>query len=182
MKKFAIPALLVATVMVAGMFAFAPVEQASTVHASSTSTLSTTTVALIADDMLELREITQDDIDFNAIQAIRFTGASVSDEFTVLSVIILPGSTGPIQTTDEIDIDGITVDGTIGYVTPDADNDTLAGGIEIISTNDIEAPTGNIIEFEMSSGADPPSDGENINIIAKILIRNSASDPVISTE
>ena len=32
MNKIAIPALLVATVMVAGMFAFAPVEQASTVH------------------------------------------------------------------------------------------------------------------------------------------------------
>jgi len=32
MNKILIPALLVATVMVAGMFAFAPVEQASTVH------------------------------------------------------------------------------------------------------------------------------------------------------
>ena len=32
MSKLAIPAILVATVMVAGMFAFAPVEQASTVH------------------------------------------------------------------------------------------------------------------------------------------------------
>ena len=32
MNKLAIPAILVATVMVAGMFAFMPVEQASTVH------------------------------------------------------------------------------------------------------------------------------------------------------
>ena len=32
MNKFAIPAILVATVMVAGIFAFMPVEQASTVH------------------------------------------------------------------------------------------------------------------------------------------------------
>jgi len=37
MNKIAIPALLVATVMVAGMFAFAPVEQASTVHQSQAS-------------------------------------------------------------------------------------------------------------------------------------------------
>ena len=34
MKKFAIPAILAATVMVAGLFAFAPVQQASTVHLS----------------------------------------------------------------------------------------------------------------------------------------------------
>jgi len=35
MNKIAIPALLVATVMVAGAFAFVPVEQASTVHLSA---------------------------------------------------------------------------------------------------------------------------------------------------
>jgi len=35
MNKLAIPALLVATVMVAGAFAFMPVEQASTVHTSA---------------------------------------------------------------------------------------------------------------------------------------------------
>ena len=40
MNKIAIPALLVATVMVAGAFAFMPVEQASTVHTSGTLTLS----------------------------------------------------------------------------------------------------------------------------------------------
>ena len=39
MNKIAIPAILVATVMVAGMFAFMPVEQASTVHLSGTVTL-----------------------------------------------------------------------------------------------------------------------------------------------
>jgi len=35
MNKITIPAILVATVMVAGMFAFVPVEQASTVHTSA---------------------------------------------------------------------------------------------------------------------------------------------------
>jgi len=39
MKKLAIPAILAATVMVAGIFAFMPVEQASTVHASGTITI-----------------------------------------------------------------------------------------------------------------------------------------------
>ena len=32
MNKFAIPTILLATVMVAGMFAFSPVEQVTTVH------------------------------------------------------------------------------------------------------------------------------------------------------
>lgn len=32
MKNIAIPAILAATVLVAGMFAFAPIEKASTVH------------------------------------------------------------------------------------------------------------------------------------------------------
>jgi len=34
MNKLAIPAILVAVIMVAGIFAFSPVEQASTVHGS----------------------------------------------------------------------------------------------------------------------------------------------------
>ena len=38
MNKLAIPAILVATVMVAGIFAFMPVQQASTVHTSGTIT------------------------------------------------------------------------------------------------------------------------------------------------
>jgi len=38
MNKFAIPTILLATVMVAGMFAFAPVDQASTVHSTVGST------------------------------------------------------------------------------------------------------------------------------------------------
>ena len=39
MNKLAIPAILAATVMVAGLFAFAPVEQASTVHTGTGSQL-----------------------------------------------------------------------------------------------------------------------------------------------
>ena len=39
MNKLTIPAILVATVMIAGIFAFMPVQQASTVHTSGTVTL-----------------------------------------------------------------------------------------------------------------------------------------------
>jgi len=39
LNKFAIPTILLATVMVAGMFAFMPVEQATTVHDSILSSI-----------------------------------------------------------------------------------------------------------------------------------------------
>ena len=42
MNKFTIPAILLSTVMVAGMFAFMPVEQASTTHTSATGILEST--------------------------------------------------------------------------------------------------------------------------------------------
>src|SRR3989338_8606613 len=41
MNKLAIPAILTATIMVAGMFAFMPVEQASTVHTTLQDTTGT---------------------------------------------------------------------------------------------------------------------------------------------
>jgi len=47
MNKLTIPAILAATVMVAGIFAFMPVEQASTVHA--TSALATVEVLTFTD-------------------------------------------------------------------------------------------------------------------------------------
>jgi len=46
MNKITIPAILVATVMVAGMFAFMPVEQASTVH----TTIQGTQMQIVTDD------------------------------------------------------------------------------------------------------------------------------------
>jgi len=56
MNKFAIPAILAATVMVAGMFAFMPVEQASTVHLSGTATVTIAAnqinAAALADDAI----------------------------------------------------------------------------------------------------------------------------------
>ena len=48
MNKLAIPAILAATVMVAGMFAFMPVEQASTVHATGFTNISTAATIISA--------------------------------------------------------------------------------------------------------------------------------------
>ena len=112
MNKLTIPAILVATVMVAGAFAFMPVQQASTVHTSGTITVSSATIALVADEMLEIREISVTDVDFNGAQSIRITGAVATDEFQLLSLSIVPGTSGtPVIAADEINIDGFSVDG-----------------------------------------------------------------------
>ena len=47
MKKLAIPAILAATIMVAGAFAFMPVEQASTVHNSVIASLEETAMRVV---------------------------------------------------------------------------------------------------------------------------------------
>ena len=81
MNKIAIPAILVATVMVAGMFAFMPVEQASTVHLSGTITTTSTadtaaikvdTAAILVDTdtTIPASLITIDDFIDNEIAAI----------------------------------------------------------------------------------------------------------------
>ena len=50
MTKLTIPVILAATIMVAGLFAFAPVEQASTVHTSGVNTSVRDTVSLTFDE------------------------------------------------------------------------------------------------------------------------------------
>ncbi|MCH7648731.1 MAG: hypothetical protein IIA83_09010 [Thaumarchaeota archaeon] len=59
MNKIAIPAILAATVMIAGIFAFMPVEQATTVHTSGTITIANDaiTAAKIATDALTSDEL-----------------------------------------------------------------------------------------------------------------------------
>ncbi len=50
MNKLVIPTILLATVMVAGMFAFMPVDQASTVHTTIQGSQSNQVITLIAQD------------------------------------------------------------------------------------------------------------------------------------
>jgi len=84
MNKLTIPAILVATVMVAGIFAFMPVQQASTVHTSGTITIANDaiTAAKIADN-----SITADQIGTDAIGALELADAvePLSNVLTVSS-------------------------------------------------------------------------------------------------
>ena len=96
MNKLTIPAILVATVMVAGIFAFIPVEQASTVHTTGTTqgTTSTTTTGAFA---------TAGDLVFTcgALSGCVIQEIYINSDGTaasVLSTVILTnGGTGAIQ-------------------------------------------------------------------------------------
>ena len=105
MNKLTIPAILVATVMVAGMFAFMPVQQASTVHTTGTTTLAAatfTTIGLssanLANDLFDASAIDVVDgmeieitstVDF-CIQSIQieFVGLDANDDLDITSIEI----------------------------------------------------------------------------------------------
>jgi len=81
MNKLTIPTILVATVMVAGMFAFMPVEQASTVHTTGT------TVAVIGAGGIGVGDFATASITADAIA----TNAIGSDELAATATTELQG-------------------------------------------------------------------------------------------
>jgi len=111
LNKIAIPAILVATVMVAGMFAFMPVEQASTVH--TTGTITTANDADIAAILAD----TDGTLILQVISAATTFDVDTNDEIRVdcdttfiVNGLILSGATN-IQADDEIQVSGIELDG-----------------------------------------------------------------------
>ena len=96
MNKLTIPAILAATVMVAGMFAFMPVQQASTVHTTGTMTLGadSITAARIATDAIGAAEIATDaigaaEIATSAVTEIQSNQIIIADDNTLFGSSIV---------------------------------------------------------------------------------------------
>ena len=143
MNKLTIPAILVATVMVAGIFAFMPVEQASTVH----DTIQANTVQLVRvteisanfpadiDDGLDM-EVASDnpfclvaltvETDMDAADALGFSAIQLDDiEITDLNGVTIADAT--VNDADQND-ENVTVDWI--------DNaDALATGVHAFCAN-----------------------------------------------
>ena len=101
MNKFAIPTILLATVMVAGIFAFAPVEQASTVHDSGTIITAGGAVLDAAEDLTDrIVEVNDDDITITI-------GTDDNTPFVVHQII----ACGDSAVNGDIEIVSIVVDG-----------------------------------------------------------------------
>ena len=109
MNKLTIPAILVATVMVAGIFAFMPVQQASTVHTTATITL--------ANDAITAAKIAANAIGADEIAANAITSAELADTAKPLNNVITTvsddtsGGGAPTCTSDKDFVLYVTLDG-----------------------------------------------------------------------
>ena len=106
MNKLTMPAILVATVMVAGVFAFMPVEQASTVHTTIQGAGGTS-----LDDVLAASMITE-------VEAVSVTDSNTGDIVT-------------LACTEDYILMGLTAD----YAVIDIDDDLLieADGVDVLT-------------------------------------------------
>ena len=79
MKQIIIPVILAATVVIAGIFAFSPIEEATTVH--------TAIIADVADDTLVIQEISADAAGLDLDNG-DFIRVDCDVPFTILGLII----------------------------------------------------------------------------------------------
>ena len=95
MNKIAIPALLVATIMVAGAFALMPVEQASTVHTTigvlNTATANDLDLPAAQTDIIDLTAGT--DIAHGTICASITEDVTNNDDALALTILVQTGDT-----------------------------------------------------------------------------------------
>jgi len=101
MNKLTIPAILVATVMVAGIFAFMPVEQASTVHTSGTITIANDAITAakiatgaIGADELATDAITSAELEATAITEIQSLQIVLTDDNSMNTAAVSCTATG----------------------------------------------------------------------------------------
>lgn len=120
--KYIIPAILTATVLLAGFFAFSPIEQASTVH---TTIIAATSGVACATESVTLSGAPDDDIiTFNFADPI------------VLKSIFVEATTTFVAGDDEWGLDAITVDGNTFEFTAIAD-DAIDTGEELLMQMDL---------------------------------------------
>ena len=107
MNKIVFPALLVATIMVAGAFAFAPVEQASTIH--STGVLTSTSFAAGAVDTAAILD-----------------GTILTGDISTDTIIAADIAAGAVATSEILDATIVTADiATSGVTTVNILDDTI---------------------------------------------------------
>jgi len=104
MNKLTIPAILVATVMVAGIFAFIPVEQASTVHDTITADLE---LKVATTDIATLDAVNEGDDVFGAL----LDGIDVSDAMALTVQVVIDGG---VVLDDDCDLELTVTDATNG--------------------------------------------------------------------
>ena len=137
MMRYTIPMILTSIVLVAGIFAFVPIQQATTVH----TTIQASTVQLVDSELTTVNTTDQD---------IVITCPATSDGCQILEVFIEETS-GNLATFDEIDA---TIDGDAINAFIDILPDDTANGVRIVVTEagGIALGNGDSISIETADG------------------------------
>ena len=160
MNKLTIPAILVATVMVAGIFAFIPVEQASTVHSTTLGTIQSVTVTDTDLETGDTLSVTCTDTAILLSIAVDVEGSHAAGDALDINVDFDGAATTYDEITDLVaDIyTGAAID-EINLLEEMAD--TLAGPIVI-------GPNG-IIELEATESADGGDEAMTVTFVLRSL-------------
>ena len=146
MNKIAIPALLVATVMIAGAFAFVPVEQASTTHTSAGN---------------------------STVETLTFTDTDVTEDTDVYTLTCTGDALVQAVRVQQLPADdGTATDLTIAFGSTDAGAAGIAAAadadaaISLAVVNNIALETGNVLTAT-AGGTVETTDGD-LNIVSVV--------------
>ena len=132
MNKLVIPAILAVTILTAGIFAFSPTEEASTVHNALVLSNSVCIVSVEAFDISVGADTLFDCTDSNNDGTITFTLGSDVDSAALVSLFVETNE--PTDGGDSLTID-INTDG-VEVMTAAAIDDTIIGDTELLSQFD----------------------------------------------
>ena len=166
MNKLTIPSILAATVLIAGIFAFMPVEKASTVHTGLGNTLTSiqTQVGELEADVglgTNLKTLVVDDDDLAAGDMYML---ECNKEYTVIG--IMANVAGTLETTDGlvVSLEGVTLDTATGFDTTQ---------VQSLHENNIPLPANGEVVLTATEGTD---DGdEETDVMISVLTSNNAT-------
>jgi len=182
MNKLTIPAILVATVMVAGIFAFMPVQQASTVHTTITADIGTS--FRVSSGSTALGDVDAGNEVFSIacasaciVESIEIWTTAGAQDADIVYVANVAGNV-PILTTDlAAPADGGLGDIAEGTTNPGAIHEALRtiaalalGDVNEVTPLVITASAGNTISVELDNPVDANSDrAVTVIFIGRIL-------------
>ena len=152
MNKYAIPTILVATVLVAGIFEFMPIQQASTVH----TTLQNSQTVL---DFLELTDTT--------IVAADVYTLNCNGEMVVVGIDAV--AIGTILTDEEF---GAVAIGGENHVEAQADGALAGGSNEVLTNGPVGGPADEDLTFGPTAGT---YTGDTLVMKASVLHASSTT-------
>jgi len=181
--KILIPTILVATVLVAGVFAFSPVDQAGTTHntvlagttglecetTTNADVSDTTTVAITADDDFILQSV-----------YVEFDGGDDNEDIIFDGITVIAGQGGEQNTIalGNFAIDPNTsaagTDGVANFEMLHTDGPDINGDVQFTAT--LHKLVGNSITFDFTITAGTEDGNESLTITACAFINEGDAD------